>query len=159
MNVLFPHTRETLEKARNTYGAENQILVSVEELCELACICAKYPRYDTHEKAVQDLRGRVLEELGDVFNAIDHIQAIFGISDLEAAEAASVKGERVARWLSKSSGMEITTQDREVTQNIIVEHNPPCEECMHRDVDAFDDPCIACMEKPGYPGYSPRKIH
>lgn len=121
MEVLFKSTRETLAKARETYGAKNQILVSIEELCELASVCAKYPRYGTHEKAVAELRGHVLEEMGDVLNALDHIQAIFGISYDEAVEVAAAKGGRVARWLSKSAGMEITTEDREVGTAGIVE--------------------------------------
>lgn len=114
MDILFPGTLSILAEARETYGNKNQLLVSVEELCELSSVCTKYPRYSTHEKAVAELRGHVLEELGDVFNAIDHIQAIFGITDEEVVESAALKADRLARWLSKSSGMEITTQDREI---------------------------------------------
>lgn len=140
MDILSQHTRATLQAARQVYGAKNQILVSVEELCELASVCAKYPRYDTHEKAVTELRGHVLEELGDVFNAIDHIEAIFGVTDQEVAQAAAAKGERVARWLSKSSGMEITTQDREVGSP------SPCQRCIQQGMKAPGQPCYECPE-------------
>lgn len=159
MEVLFPQTKEILAKARDAYGNKNQILVSIEELCELASVCAKYPRYDTHNKAVEELRDRVLEEMGDVLNALDHIQAIFGITYDEAADAAAKKGARVARWLSKSRGMEITTQDREVCPSNGADDIAPCERCLYRGADPFSDPCILCTTQPGYPGYTPRKAN
>lgn len=157
MEVLFPSTRGILAKARQVYGAKNQILVSIEELCELASVCAKYPRYTTHEKAVEELREHVLEEMGDVLNALDHIQAIFGITYDEAAEAAAAKGDRVARWLSQSNGMEITTTDRAVGGTHDGNSIAPCRSCAYEDWDTFSDPCMLCVTKPGYQGYRPAK--
>lgn len=158
MEALFHSTQYILEQARKTYGAKNQILVSVEELCELASACAKYPRYDTHEKAVEELRGHVLEELGDVFNAIDHIQAIFGITDQEAAQAAEAKGKRLARWLAKSKGMEITTQDRAVTEGPAENDFRPCSKCLYKDTSGYANPCASCLGVPGHPKFKERQF-
>ena len=51
--VIDKATAEKLEKARKTYGNKNQIMVCMEELCELACVLAKYPRYEDETKATQ----------------------------------------------------------------------------------------------------------
>ena len=45
-DMLHEQEKKVLEEARNTYGSKNQILVCMEELNELACVLAKYPRYD-----------------------------------------------------------------------------------------------------------------
>lgn len=113
MELLPKETQATLKVARAHYGYRNQILVAVEELNELACVLTKYPRYNSHDKAVRELREHVKEELADVFNVIDHIEAIFAITDEEVAIEAKRKGERLARWV-KNGDMELTTSDREV---------------------------------------------
>ena len=46
---------EILKRARDTYGNKNQILVCIEELNELACVLAKFPRYNNEEDAVEKL--------------------------------------------------------------------------------------------------------
>lgn len=150
MDILFDRTREALAGAREHYGDDNQILVAIEELNELACVCAKFPRYELHTKAVEELRDRVVEELGDVLNAIDHIQAIFNVSDEEMVLAAAKKGDRLLRWLLTSDGMEVTTSDREVPQK-------PCPMCMYNGCDPFVMPCIVCATKEGYKGFTKRK--
>lgn len=149
MNVLFKRTKEALSSAREHYGFKNQILVSVEELTELSCVLTKYPRYETHEAAVRELRDHVIEECGDVFNALDHIQAIFDITDDEIIEAAGKKGDRLMRWLA-TEGMEVTTQDRDVPTN-------PCPLCLYNGADPFSMPCYVCHTQPGYKGFTPRK--
>ena len=45
MIQLQPKHLNILAKARETYGDKNQIIVSVEELCELACKLAKIARF------------------------------------------------------------------------------------------------------------------
>lgn len=150
MDALFKRTKESLAAAREHFGYDNQILVCVEELNELSCLLTKYPRYDgSHQEAVDSLRDRVLEECGDVFNALDHIQAIFGISDNEIIEAAAKKGDRLLKWL-KASGMKITMEDREVP-------NSPCPMCMYNGADPFALPCFICKTKPEYKGFTPKK--
>ena len=62
IKILTKEHRDALSKARKTYGTTNQILVSNEELCELAAVCAKYPRYSTSEKAQEALYDKALGE-------------------------------------------------------------------------------------------------
>lgn len=150
MNILFSRTRATLAQARETYGNSHQLSVSIEELNELSAVLTKYDRYSTHEKAVQAIRDKVVEECGDVFNALDHIQAIFGISEEEIVEAAAKKGDRLQRWMSKSDNMEITMTDRDVPDK-------PCPLCMFNGANPFALPCYTCHTEPGYKGYTPKK--
>lgn len=114
MDMLPKTTRQVLKAARDTYGEKNQILVAIEELNELACVCAKFPRYESKDKAVDELREKVIDELADVCIVMDHIQAIFGVTDTDIWERAMKKGERVSRWLKTSKSMEQTTRDRKV---------------------------------------------
>lgn len=111
---LPEQTKEILCRAREVYGNNNQILVAIEELNELACVCAKYPRYEDQVRALYELRGKVLDEVADVCIVLDHIQAIFNITDEEVLERATRKAQRVDRWLHDSSSMEQTTRDRKV---------------------------------------------
>ena len=47
--------REVLAKARETYGDTAQILVSTEELCELAAVCSKYQSAACRERFQQQM--------------------------------------------------------------------------------------------------------
>lgn len=107
---------QILQRARDTYGYANQITVSIEELCELATVLAKYPRYASHEQANADLHEKVVDELADVTVVCNHIQTIFGITDSELMEHINRKLERLTRWLDNgpTSTLEDTLQDREV---------------------------------------------
>lgn len=101
-----------LEHARNTYGTRNQILVSIEELNELACVLAKYPRYDSELDAQIELFNKALDEVADVEIVLNHIKAIMCISADRLNERKLAKLERLERWLSKSDSMQVTTEDR-----------------------------------------------
>lgn len=149
MNCLFERTRKTLHRAREEYGYKNQVLVAVEELNELSCALAKYPRYDDHEKAVAELREHVLEECADVLNVLDHIQAIFHITDAQIVHTAAKKGDRLAHWLKQGKTLEASTEEREIPEE-------PCEECIYRGANRFAMPCILCSTRPGYEGFAPR---
>lgn len=149
MDILFDRTRKFLQAARETYGNDNQILVAVEELNELSCVLTKYPRYNTHTKAVEELRARVLEECGDVLNVLDHIQAIFGITDEEMVLASAKKGDRLGKWLNQSDEIEQTTNDRDVPEK-------PCALCMYNGADPFIMPCFVCNTREGYKGFTPK---
>lgn len=152
MDILFERTRDQLAQARNTYGNKNQILVSAEELCELAAILTKYGRYDTHEKAITELRGRVMEECGDVLNALDHVQAIFGITDEEMVEEASHKGDRLQKWLHHSKSLEFSTTERDIPKE-------PCPLCLYNGADPFAAPCFSCKTQPGFKGFTPKRTY
>lgn len=153
MEILYNRTKEALANARKTFGDTNQILVAVEELCELACVLTKYPRYHTDGKAVTDLRERVLEECGDVLNALDHVQAIFNITDEDIIKAAAEKGDRVNMWLSKdnSGSMEITTVEREIPKD-------PCAVCQYLGHGILEYPCCACEDFSAFMPYTNESI-
>lgn len=105
---------EILAKARRTFGDTTQILVAMEELCELACVCAKYPRYENSSNAKEELHNKAIDELADVTVVINHIINIMDIDPHEVEKRISGKVARVARWVNKSNSMQITTEDRKV---------------------------------------------
>jgi len=106
---------EVLQKARDTYGNKNQIMVAIEELNELACILCKYPRYEEHDKAIEELKEKVVDEVADVLIVLNHIVNIFELSYTDDIDPRiEKKTERLSRWLEKSESMEQTTIDREV---------------------------------------------
>lgn len=105
---------EILAKARRTFGDTTQILVAMEELCELACVCAKYPRYENSSNAKEELHNKAIDELADVTVVINHIINIMDIDPYEVEKRISGKVARVERWVNKSSSMQITTEDRKV---------------------------------------------
>lgn len=106
--------KEALKRARETYGRKNQILVSIEELNELACVLAKYPRYEDEAQAVFELKEKVIDEVADVTIILDHIKAIFQLTENEIDERVTKKVGRLKRWLEQSSSMTQTVKDREV---------------------------------------------
>lgn len=105
---------ENLARARAVYGDKNQIIVSIEECCELAAILAKFARYHNSETAVQELKPQVLDEVADVLIVLDHVTNIFEISDEEVKSRIMTKVERLQRWLQESNEFEQTTRDRKV---------------------------------------------
>jgi len=110
--MKFDHA--TLQHARDTYGNANQILVAIEELNELACVLAKYPRFDTHEAALQKTAQAATDEVADVYVILEHVKAIFGMTDNTLQRVIDKKTDRLSRWMTVSDSMEQTTIDREV---------------------------------------------
>lgn len=120
--LMTDEQRAVLAQARQTYGESNQILVSVEELCELATVCTKYPRYDSKDKALQELRSKAIDEVSDVLIVLDHVANIFELTEEELSARIVGKIDRVSRWLSQSDSMQQTTVDRDVK-------TVPCSGC------------------------------
>lgn len=113
--IRFTHeAANTLKQARSTYGSKNQIIVSIEECNELSAILAKYARYHDDESAIKELKSKVVDEAADVYIVLEHVKAIFDISDYELVSRMDKKIERLARWLNTSNDMEQTTIDRKV---------------------------------------------
>lgn len=123
------HHKEVLTEIREAYGNTTQILVSNEELCELAAVCAKLPRYTDLEKGRQKLHSAAIDEVADVLIVLDHIINIFGLEEQEVRARIVGKIDRIIRWLSESNSQEQTTVDREVNVNPTVK--PPCGKCRH----------------------------
>lgn len=111
---MIESEKDVLSRARATYGNKNQILVSIEELNELACVLAKYPRYEDEAQAVLELREKVIDEVADVNIVLDHILKIFWLTEDEIDERITKKINRLERWLEQSSSMTQTVRDREV---------------------------------------------
>ena len=97
---------KVLETARKVYGNKNQILVCIEELNELACVLAKFPRYEDEGEAREKLMDKALDEVADVLIILDHVQKIFGLTDEDIADRMIKKIERLDRWLKNSTSMQ-----------------------------------------------------
>lgn len=113
--------RQVLAKARETYGDTAQILVSTEELCELAAVCSKYPRYKTREKAQDELHDKAVDEVADVLIVLDHVINIFGLTPVDIGDRIAGKIARLERWMNASNSMEQTTVDRYVPRQITID--------------------------------------
>lgn len=126
-----------LAQARQTYGNKNQILVCMEELNELACVLAKYPRYTDEHEATMELYDKVLDEVADVAIILKHVMEIFKITD-EALDARIYnKTTRLLRWLMHSSSMQETIDDRAVGDEQ-PEATTKAEKSMHTNY------CVGC---------------
>lgn len=151
MDILLKRTRETLEATREYYGYSSEVMVAIEELNELACVLAKYPRYETHTEAINALRKRVLEEAADVLSVLDHVQTVFEISDNDLIKEAGRKGDRLALRLRA----EQENKDPDELDNM---PEKPCPLCLYNGGDPFVLPCLSCYTQQGfYKGFTPSK--
>ena len=137
--------REVLAKARETYGDTAQILVSTEELCELAAVCSKYPRYKTKEKAQDELQDKAVDEVADVLIVLDHVINIFGLTPVDIGDRVAGKIARLERWLNTSNSMEQTTVDREVPGQLRIKEM--CQGCAYVTNPRTIGPCYGCGPK------------
>ena len=112
-----PKHRDILKKARDTYGDTTQILVSVEELNELSCVCAKFPRYEDPDRARKELHSKAVDEVADVLIVLDHIINIFDLTPVDIGERVEAKVARMERWLNASKSQSQTMVDRKVELN------------------------------------------
>jgi NTP pyrophosphatase (non-canonical NTP hydrolase) len=103
-----------LIRAQQDFGFANQITVATEELCELAAVLSKYPRYPSHELASDAIRTKVVEEVADVMICLIHVATIFNLGEDEVEDAMEAKLVRLERWLDSGKGFHQTTVDREV---------------------------------------------
>lgn len=149
------YTHRILKDARDTYGNKNQILVCMEELNELACVLAKYPRYEDESKATLELYDKALDEVADVMIILDHVKNIFKISDEALDARISKKVSRLARWLLHSSSMQETVNDRKVEES----SNNSCAECERRilrcDDSIYENYCKPCLQAQATEGTAP----
>lgn len=111
---ITPKHRKVLQKARDTYGDTTQILVSVEELCELACVCAKFPRFEDADVARAKLHDKAIDEVADALVILDHVISIFDLTPVEIGSRVDAKVARMERWLDTSTSQSQTMVDREV---------------------------------------------
>lgn len=144
---------KVLEKARKVYGNKNQILVCIEELNELACVLAKFPRYEDEDEAREKLMDKALDEVADVMIILEHVQKIFNLTDEAIVDRMMKKIERLDRWLKNSTSMQRTLEDRVVGA-------VDCRNCQNWQNPDYSM-CKTCMSTEGTEGvrpfYKPRK--
>ena len=142
-----------LETAQANYGYANQVVVAIEELCELGAVLAKYPRYDFHDDAVEALKDKVVEEVADVIIMMRHLQMIFGIQPQELDDMMDKKLNRLKRWLeSEDKSFHHTTEDRAVDLNKELQQakKKGCTDCYYWEhVD--EQVCEECFRNGGEP--------
>ena len=144
---------KVLETARKVYGNKNQILVCIEELNELACVLAKFPRYEDEGEAREKLMDKALDEVADVLIILEHVQKIFELTDEDISDRMLKKIERLDRWLKNSTSMQRTLEDRAVGVT-------DCKNCQNRENPEYSM-CKTCMSNEGTEGvrpfYKPKK--
>ena len=148
--ILDESILTALNDARANYGNKNQILVCMEELNELACVLAKYPRYTDESTAAAELHDKVLDEYADVLIILNHVQNIFDLSDRDISNRIKDKIDRLQRWLSHSKSMQETIDDRTVTQST-------CHKCAHEELTEeqdYLDYCQTCLQAQATEGIS-----
>lgn len=134
-----------LETAQANYGYANQVVVAIEELCELGAVLSKYPRYDFHEDALEAIKDKVVEETADVLIMMRHIQMIFGIQPQELEDMMDKKLNRLKRWLENDDkSFQHTTEDR------AVDGCKSCEDCYYWEHVSEDAPCGQCANYCNY---------
>lgn len=156
--VLDNFTQGVLAQARKTYGNKNQILVCMEELNELACALAKYPRYEDESVARAELYDKVLDEVADVTVILQHVTKIFNISDDALDARINRKVARLLRWLTHSDKMQETVDDR--TVEATTEPKSLCEGCERKvksqiDYVEYAEHCMPCYMAQATEGRAP----
>ena len=145
---------DTLKKARETYGNKNQILVCMEELNELACVLAKYPRYESEDEATKELHDKVLDEVADVIIILDHVTAIFDLADTDIESRIKKKLNRLERWITHSDSMQETVDDRAVASTDY------CSNCCRSPLSKieYDNYCVHCLKTQATEGTAPYQL-
>ena len=77
MNKIQEISKEALE----FWGYELQSTMAIEEMGELIKALCKYKRYG-YDKASQEIRNNLLEEIADVHNMIDQLEMFFGAEEI-----------------------------------------------------------------------------
>lgn len=80
------NTNEIYQAFVERYGINQQILQTVEESTELNKEILKYIRFKNDGKDTDKVYTNLVEELGDVFNALESLIYIFGIDTTKLHE-------------------------------------------------------------------------
>ena len=88
---------ETLKKAIEHYGSQNQMMQTMEELSELSVAISKCIRYPDKIETKQ----HVTEEIADVLIMIDQLKIILNIKDYEINCYRSYKLDRLNKRIEK----------------------------------------------------------
>lgn len=107
---------QTLQRARETYGAHKQIGVAAEECTELAKELIKAFRYDSFDDVVKNTKENVVDEVADVLIVLDHVIKLFNITTQDLQPHVTKKLQRLEYWLDNSDSIEFTTKCREIIE-------------------------------------------
>lgn len=107
---------QTLQRARETYGAHKQIGVAAEECTELAKELIKAFRYDSFDDVVKNTKENVVDEVADVLIVLDHVLQLFNITSEDLQPHVTKKLQRLEYWLDNSDSIEFTTKCREIIE-------------------------------------------
>jgi NTP pyrophosphatase (non-canonical NTP hydrolase) len=80
--------RQVLKQAIETYGAEAQLNVAIEEFAELTKEICKHKRYADNTKAI-------IEEMADCYIMLEQMQMIFGLGSTVINDAMNKKIKRL----------------------------------------------------------------
>ena len=86
-----------LKQAIETYGADAQLNVAIEEFAELTKEICKHKRYADNTKAI-------IEEMADCYIMLEQMKMIFGLDNADVSNAMDRKISRLERRLSEKGG-------------------------------------------------------
>ena len=84
--------KAVLKKAIETYGADMQLNVAIEEFAELTKEICKHKRKADNTKAI-------VEEMADCYIMLEQMQIIFGLGSTVIADAINKKVDRLKKRL------------------------------------------------------------
>ncbi len=90
---------EFYNKFLEAWGYDAQSNVCIEEMSELTKALCKYARFGK-ENAPQEVKNNVIEEIADVLNMVEQMQAYFG-----EAEVTKIRQQKMARTLNKLNNL------------------------------------------------------
>lgn len=86
-----------LKQAIETYGADAQLNVAIEEFAELTKEICKHKRYGDNTK-------EIIEEMADCYIMLEQMKMIFGLDNADITNAMERKIRRLERRLAKKGG-------------------------------------------------------
>lgn len=89
--------REVLKQAIETYGAEAQLNVAIEEFAELTKEICKHKRYANNKEAI-------IEEMADCYIMLEQMQMIFGVESIVVFDVMKKNVERLKHRLEEKGG-------------------------------------------------------
>ena len=114
--LLTTNRPEVLQECVNTYGAEAQVDMAVEEMSELTKALLKYRRKEAQDsKDLEAARENILEEVADVIIMLTQLIMIYGGRDL-VQETIENKVDRQIKRLANTEGETGSEVAQEVLQ-------------------------------------------
>ena len=87
--------KNSYKKFLDGWGYDAQSLMCIEEMSELTKALCKYKRFGK-EKASDEIKQNILEEIADVLNTVEQMKYYFGEEEVE-----KIRKEKIERALKK----------------------------------------------------------